>query len=133
MTPEVADHKKLEEILIEMKNRRVFLADVAEMLLSLEFFRARRPDDDSSSTFLDAQLRASGEASDGVWQEFILQWSILPGVTEHLEQVRRSDDLLRAPRTWFLILLNGVKSFSMKRRSWARDDGEICSKMEILV
>ena len=104
MTPEVADHKKLEEILIEMKNRRVFLADVAEMLLSLEFFRARRPDDVSSSTFLDAQLRASGEASDGVWQEFILQWSILPGVTEHLEQVRRSDDLLRAPRTWFLIL-----------------------------
>ena len=107
MTPEVADHKKLEEILIEMKNRRVFRADVAEMLLSLEFFRARRPawpDDDSSSTFLDLQLRASGEASDGVWQEFILQWNILPGVTEHLEQVRRSDDLLRAPRTWFLIL-----------------------------
>jgi len=91
--PEVADHKQLEPTLIENKNRNVFKADVAEMLLTLDFFLKRK--EGAHSGYMTAQLRADEAVPDGVWSQFILDWNIPQGVSDHLEEVRRSDALLR--------------------------------------
>jgi len=94
--PEVADHKQLEPLLLKMKNRRIFQADAAEMLLTLDFFTKRR--EGPGVSYVASQFGADQAAEDGLWTKFCVDYNIRQEVSDHLEEVRRSDDLLREPR-----------------------------------